>query len=125
MAKQQTYKQPNKPKQRLALPPETVERKREMSSVALVVEFEDGNVRKFWTNEFTAKFPKWKRGQVFTLCEEFKSWEFFKSPKYYGKIRTAAIFDTRADKTLNQEYKLMSYQRGQWFNENYANLILP
>lgn len=115
----------SKPKQRLPLPPETVERKRQMSSVALVVEFEDGNVRKFWTNEFTASFPKWKRGQIFTLSDEFKSWEFFKSPKYYGKIRTAAIFDTRNDKTLNQEYKLFSYSRGLWYSENYANLILP
>lgn len=110
---------------RVSLPPETAARKREMSSVALIIEFEDGNSRKFWTNEFSASFPKARRGKMDDLCLEFRNWMFFKDKKYAGKVRTAAIFDTRTDKTCRPEYKLMQWDgRVEWVFTNYANLVL-
>lgn len=109
---------------RLPLPAETAARKKEMSSVALIVEFEDGNRRLFWTNEFASNFPQFKRGKIRILCDEFQTWELFNAPKYNGKIRSAAIFDTRIEKNLKQEYKLMNYDRGLWYYTNYAQLIL-
>ncbi|WP_026995178.1 hypothetical protein [Flectobacillus major] len=107
---------------RMALPAETVERKREMSSCALIVEFMDGNRRLYWTNEFSANCPTWKRGNIQVLVAEFKAWHFFSRMSH--KIRSAAIFDTRSTKSLLQEYKLLEFQRGLWYYTTYAQQIL-
>lgn len=107
---------------RLSLPPETAARKRDMSSCALLVEFIDGNTRMFWTNEFSANFPSYKKGQIKILVDEFKAFEFF--TKNAKRVKSAAIFDTRKEKSIKQEYKLAEWQRGAWFWTNYANLVL-
>ncbi len=107
---------------RLSLPPETVARKQEKSSCALIVEFVDGNKRMFWTNEFSANFPSWKIGKLKILVDEFRAWEFF--TKNSNRVKSAAIFDTRTEKSFKQEYKLAQWERGAWIWTNYAHLIL-
>ena len=111
-----------KKKGRLALPPETAARKKEMSSVALIVEFTDGNSRLYWTNEFSANFPSWKKKNIQVLTADFKDWDFFK--KLAHRVKSAAIFDTRTVKELKQEYKLIEFQRGVWSYTNYAQAVL-
>ncbi|MDI9872128.1 hypothetical protein [Flectobacillus roseus] len=107
---------------RVQLPPEVAERKREMSSCALIVEFQDGNKRLYWTNEFSANCPTWKRGNIQILTEEFRAWDFF--TKMAHKVKSAAIFDTRTNKQLKPEYKLVSFERGLWYYTVYGQQIL-
>lgn len=107
---------------RIALPAETAIRKKEMSSIALIIEFTDDNRRLFWTNEFSTTFPAWKRGKLGYLIKDFMNFDLFQGKSH--RIRSAAIFDTRHTKELRQEYKLLEFHRGQWMYTNYAQLTV-
>lgn len=125
-----SYSKFKKKPQPLARNPLTEEqkiRKREMSCCALIVQFHNNETPiKFMTNEFSSKFPKNKIGKLKELVSDFMNYDFFSKPLYNGKVKCAAIFDTRTDKVCSGANKLMQWEDYDklWKYTDYGQSVL-